>query len=192
MLNLLDLISQDVTLRHVSNRDGGEWTGPCPICQGTDRFHVWPNSSRSVKFWCRQCAFRGDAIHYLREVRHLSFPEAAALVGKALPETDHARHTRERALKERILTEYWAWYHVQLITWTDRFRALAEEIETAEIGYRAVERMPALYTETERVYWVRCLARLYDERATFEHTCDILTYDSYEQERFVWWQRERS
>lgn len=187
-MTLLDLLQPRVTVTKTGMTKGGEYHSSCLKCGGKDRFMFWPLAGN---FFCRGCGWKGDTITILREIDGLSFREAAALVGKELPETDRARRIRERTVQQRILTEYWQWYHVQLITWTDRFMELSAEIATAEIGYRAVARTPELYTETEIDYWERCLAMLYDERATIEHICDLLTYDRYEQERFDWWQRER-
>ena len=47
LTNLVDLVSQTITLQRVS---GEEWAGPCPKCGGEDRFHVSPSMA-----FCRQC-----------------------------------------------------------------------------------------------------------------------------------------
>jgi len=190
-MNLLDLIREDVSLRKVSEHDGGEWAGPCPLCQGTDRFRVWPNSPRAVKFWCRQCSLSGDAIQYLREVRHLPFRAAAERVGKVISLTDRIQKDRERQVKTRLIAEYWQWGHTQLRIWTEKFRALNAELEIATIGYRATMRRPDLYSEAETEYWEQRLADLYEALPAVEHTCDILTYDCYAKERFMHFTTER-
>lgn len=56
----------------------GNYKGPCPICGGKDRFHVFPDQPPSgdlaVKagvsggYWCRQCDLSGDYIQWLVEV----------------------------------------------------------------------------------------------------------------------------
>lgn len=168
-----------------------EWRGACVFCGGdhkSDRFIVWPERDR---YWCRQCNKRGDSIQFLREVLGLSFRDAAALVGKELPESDRERHARERAVKERLLEQYYLWYHRTLAEQSDLYRDLSAELAVAEIAYRATVRCPELYTDKEKDFWEQRLADLYDKLPQVEHDCDLLTYDRYEQERLAWWKGER-
>ena len=80
MTNILDLVPGT---RRMGATAGGEFAGPCPWCGGTDRFRVWPeHPSGRVRFWCRQCERRGDGIDLLRDLKGLSFREAAAVVGQ--------------------------------------------------------------------------------------------------------------
>jgi len=77
-VNLVDLVGQSVTLRHVS---GEEYAGPCPKCGGTDRFHV----TRAWAF-CRQCWPLGeglphDAIGFVRWRDNSAFSEACGTLG---------------------------------------------------------------------------------------------------------------
>ena len=81
--DLLDLIGQDVQLKKIAATQGGEWAGPCPLCNaGVDRLRVWPNAARPG-WWCRHCEKGGDAIQYLRE-RGMSYADACRVVGKEL------------------------------------------------------------------------------------------------------------
>lgn len=81
-MNLIDLLSQDgLTVRKVASTQGGEYAGPCPFCQGKDRFRVWPESDRSGRWWCRQCERYGDGIQYLRDKRGLGYHEALLALG---------------------------------------------------------------------------------------------------------------
>lgn len=73
-MNLIDLVQ--TPLRKVSTNQGGEYHGPCPVCGGTDRFHVWPQQREHGTFWCRSCGIGGDAINFLKIVEGLSFREA--------------------------------------------------------------------------------------------------------------------
>ena len=61
-------------------KGGGEYTGPCPRCGGTDRFIVWPqhpSGAAGGKYLCRHCApSGGDGIQFLRDFRDMSFAEA--------------------------------------------------------------------------------------------------------------------
>ena len=89
---LLELISSRVELRRVAvGPQGPEYAGPCPLCGGSDRFHVWPEQETGSKcgagrFWCRRCDIKGDAIEYLRQVDGMNFREACARLGLALPD----------------------------------------------------------------------------------------------------------
>jgi DNA primase len=87
MTGLLDLVPN---LR----RAGGEYAGPCPWCGGRDRFRVWPTGH--ARWWCRQCNRRGDTIDLLRERDGLSYPQAAAVVGKEILDRPAAPRSRRR------------------------------------------------------------------------------------------------
>ena len=94
MINLLALISRDTQLRKTSAHNGGEYSGPCPICRcGTDRFKVWPNAAGGQagmpgRWAClgpkagrSGCDRGGDAIQYLRDRDNLTFQEACDRLG---------------------------------------------------------------------------------------------------------------
>ena len=77
-VNLVDLVGQTVTLRHIS---GDEWAGPCPKCGGRDRFHVTPKWA-----FCRQCWPLGeglphDAIGFVQWRDNSAFSEACGTLG---------------------------------------------------------------------------------------------------------------
>lgn len=65
-----------------SSTKGGEFHGPCPVCGGKDRFHIWPEQGDHGTYWCRGCEIGGDAIQYLRDVDGLSYREACIQLGK--------------------------------------------------------------------------------------------------------------
>ena len=58
-------------------RKGGEWCGPCPVCGGTDRFHV-RSGSTGARVGCRGC-IDGEPPHVRSErfgrVLRATFPE---------------------------------------------------------------------------------------------------------------------
>jgi DNA primase len=91
-MNLLDLISSDTTLSRVAGTRGGEYTGACPWCGGRDRFRVWPDAARP-RYWCRQCGRKGDAVQYLRDRHGLTYRDARARLGLALPDASRQRLT---------------------------------------------------------------------------------------------------
>ncbi len=75
MNSIFDHIPTHMTRQASTN--GGEWAGPCPRCNGKDRFRVWPEKNR---FWCRQCEWSGDSIDLIQEIRGMNFQEAKSLV----------------------------------------------------------------------------------------------------------------
>lgn len=193
-MDLLNLIQQDGFLRKVSHHDGGEWAGPCPKCGGVDRFRCWPESSRSVKFWCRGCLISGDVIDYLRKVRGLSFRDACRAAGKDYPPLRLVVSRRTTQAEGETLRDYYTWEHEQLRKWTDAYRALLADKEEAEIAVRATRQSIHLYTGEEEAYWLWRLVAVkteLEESALIPTMADIFTYDEHRQERFLLWQKER-
>ena len=85
-MTILELIQSDGFFsKPVGSTGGGEYAGPCPWCAGDDRFRVWPSQGEAGKYWCRGCGRSGDAIQYLRDFRHMTFPEACSFLGRDLP-----------------------------------------------------------------------------------------------------------
>jgi hypothetical protein len=95
MTDLLTLISRDTRLRKTSAHNGGEYSGPCPICRrGTDRFKVWPYAGHGPikgQWAClgpaagrSGCDRGGDAIQYLRERDGIGYREACDRLGLAM------------------------------------------------------------------------------------------------------------
>lgn len=64
-----------------SPQRGPEWHGPCPVCGGRDRFHIWPEQGKGGTFWCRGCDKSGDLIEFYRWRDNLSYREACARAG---------------------------------------------------------------------------------------------------------------
>mgnify|MGYP002347571419 CR=1 FL=1 len=85
-MTILDLIQNE--MKRVGAKDGGEYHGPCPLCGGTDRFHVWPGQGEHGTWWCRGCNKGGDAIQYLREVDGMGYKQACARLGVDAKEQD--------------------------------------------------------------------------------------------------------
>lgn len=57
----------------VAATNGGEYKSPCPLCDGKDRFIMWPKIDR---YWCRQCSTSGDSIQFYRDFLKMSYVEA--------------------------------------------------------------------------------------------------------------------
>ncbi|GKT10537.1 primase-helicase zinc-binding domain-containing protein [Desulforhabdus sp. TSK] len=81
-MNILYQLQLDgITVKNVSNTNGGEYSSPCPGCGGKDRFRSWPEQGQGGKWWCRRCGKSGDLIQYLREFHGLSFRDACKRLG---------------------------------------------------------------------------------------------------------------
>lgn len=78
-VDLLNLVKKYVNLKKVAATGGGEWHGSCPVCGGTDRFHVQPMNRRWA---CRQCSPHWqDAIEFVRFVEGCDFVTAMERLG---------------------------------------------------------------------------------------------------------------
>lgn len=79
-MNLLDAASARVVMKKAG---ANEYAGPCPSCQGRDRFRVWPDrgSRGTGTYWCRQCGRRGDLIQFFIDFDGMGFKQAAAAAG---------------------------------------------------------------------------------------------------------------
>lgn len=88
-MNLIDLIPFE--MKRVGAKDGGEYHGPCPLCGGTDRFHVWPGQGLHGSWWCRGCDKGGDAIQYLIDVEGMHYKDACKRLGVETNDLDPLR-----------------------------------------------------------------------------------------------------
>jgi hypothetical protein len=182
MTTLLDTVQEDTALTYRN----GEWHGLCPLHQEkTASFSV--NDERGL-FHCFGCGAGGDLVSYLVEKRGLSMREALTRAGKILPTQDNAllREDRRRARRkqethEAVVARFQAWWRhrVQMIA------DLREEIEVAEIAYRATWRDPHLWTEEEVNYWCTRLGNLYLNLDILLH--ENLTYAADEQAAWEAW-----
>jgi CHC2 zinc finger len=76
-------------------RVSGEWTGPCPVCGGRDRFSI--NEKKAV-FNCRHCARSGDTLELVMHVMSCDFLGAVSfLAGEPGVEIDLAELERREA-----------------------------------------------------------------------------------------------
>ena len=60
---------------------GPEHHGPCPVCGGRDRFHIWPEQGEGGTWWCRGCDKGGDLIEYYRHAEGMSYRDACVAAG---------------------------------------------------------------------------------------------------------------
>ncbi len=75
-VNLIEYAAQYSELRRAS---GSEYCGPCPWCQGTDRFRVFTDH-----FFCRpspgHCGRKGDIIEFVTQMNNVDFKGACELL----------------------------------------------------------------------------------------------------------------
>lgn len=90
-MNVLESAEKHGHYKKVSSRKGGEYHGPCPMCGGNDRFHIWPEENGTGGWWCRGCNKGGDLIQWLIDVEGMTFPEACKAVGRDLPEQQEGK-----------------------------------------------------------------------------------------------------
>src|SRR5690242_7175640 len=91
-MNIMDWAEKDGRCyKKVSTHKGGEFHGPCPLCKGNDRFHLWPAQGEFGSFWCRTCDLGGDLIKYLRAYEGMSYHDACKTVGRDLPPQQEGR-----------------------------------------------------------------------------------------------------
>jgi DNA primase len=166
-VNIVDLIQQDVRLKHVSSTGGGEYAGACPWCGGNDRFHVWPEGGN---YWCRQCNRKGDAIQYLIDFRGATFQEAAKAIGKELappkPRNDSPLFVAARALL--ALEDEYTDFQAQWVTTRAKLTEMANlpHQHSDEHKTATVERLLLLLdwestlSGLETEIWTRCDALL--------------------------------
>src|SRR5262249_21737116 len=76
-------IEDEITRRGIKLRGKIEREGPCPLCNGDDRFSI--NTKKQV-FNCRGCGKGGDTITFVRHIDGVTFDKACeALTGEPPP-----------------------------------------------------------------------------------------------------------
>ena len=81
--------------------------GPCPSCEGTDRYRFDDKEGRGT--WiCSHCG-SGDGFELLRKVFGWSFPDAAKRVDQILGTVQAGAVRQERSGKEKVLALRSAW-----------------------------------------------------------------------------------
>lgn len=160
--SLLDLATPLTELKKISNSHGGEWSGPCPFCYGTDRFSVQPNSGEG-RWLCRHCTdgkWR-DVIEFIERRDNIGFLDACKLlfgdnVAMSIDQDDLKRIRREREEQDQArieqeldrqelvrggLADAWKPFYENLINQPDRIRLWGDRglstefIEYYKVGY---------------------------------------------------------
>lgn len=131
-MNILDLLKADgFTVTRKASTSGGEYASACPWCKGIDRFRVWPEEGR---YWCRGCDRKGDAIQYLRDLKHMTFREACISMGRepgvrSEPARSNPPDWQPREIEERSLP--WRELMIKFVTWA------AENVASDKSGQAA-------------------------------------------------------
>ena len=148
-MNLLDIAQKNgLTFKRAGGLHGGEYHGPCPVCGGTDRFHLWPEQGDHGTFWCRSCQLAGDAIEYLIKIEGLSFPAACKELGKTLPEQEEyqAPHFKRPAAATATFTpretsaasDLWVQHATKLVDWAHE-QLLGNQEQLAWLAARGLD-----------------------------------------------------
>lgn len=96
------LVSLGVEQKHLTGKHG-----PCPFCEGSDRFR-WDNSKGNGSFFCAQCG-AGDGFAFLQKLKGWTFRECAAKIDEIVGNvrSEPVRQIDDRTNRER-LRELWA------------------------------------------------------------------------------------
>lgn len=104
LTNVFSLVSNWTTLKKVT---GSEWHGPCPVCGGTDRFHV---NTRGNFCGCRKCDRRWDAVGIYAVVHRISPGQAAReILGVSTAKGQRKVTKIEPAKKEEVIVRGPEW-----------------------------------------------------------------------------------
>lgn len=130
-VDLVDLTSAHVRLKKVATTRGGEWAGPCPFCNGRDRFRVQPEKGL---WFCRQCSPPGrwqDAIAFVMRRDGVSFTEACRILGASASELGDTTSARRRSTPKVQQVVQLADDQEPTAAWRSRALQLVTECEQA-------------------------------------------------------------
>lgn len=101
-MRLRDLLSDGRTFKRASSGDNPEWHGPCPWCNGGNRFVIWPQHPTGTdgRYWCRQCKRFGDGIDFLCARHGMSYADACAFLDVPM----HIRPERDARPAQAVWT----------------------------------------------------------------------------------------
>ena len=84
--------------------------GPCPFCEGRDRFR-WDNQDAKGTFYCSQCG-AGDGIEFAKRFKGWTFQEAASAIDKICGVTSIDPHKKsvepDDKQRRQMLNRLWA------------------------------------------------------------------------------------
>lgn len=156
-ISVLHLARERAPLNKESSK---EWSGPCPICGGDDRFHV-----TETGFFCRQChPDFGDAIDYMRWLHRMSFSDAVHVLTNRVAAPAEVKHREApKAVKPALKPDDWL---PRATTMVDAAQGRLEQAmgylkerglitETAiryKLGFRSDAPLPGTWNKDERAF----------------------------------------
>ena len=164
----MNILERSQNMKKVSSNKGGEYHGPCPLCGGMNRFHIWPTQDDGKgSWWCRGCEKGGDALQWLRDVEGMSYRQACESVGKEYdPQQDTSEPAAQVSKKQFQASEakqtsatwqeraerFTIWAHDALLElpdtlqWLNESRGISTEtIKELRIGYNSGENGKDIY-----------------------------------------------
>lgn len=109
-----DLLSLAEPLTILRKVGANEWSGPCPFCQGVDRFSVQPYHTPEARWLCRNCTDGKwkDVINFIERRDNVNFTDACkTLFGGEVKiaidpeEYERIQQAREETIQERLERE---------------------------------------------------------------------------------------
>jgi len=157
MDDITSVVETTLSNRTISRMHGVEYSGACPWCGGTDRFHVWPDENPIPGigslglFQCMGesagrsgCGRKGDMVKYLQERRGLSFSDACNILHIDIKillayrnvsngHTEHTTPTRPIELAKADTSKIWQERADSIVTLAQRY--LYSEHGTPGLAY---------------------------------------------------------
>lgn len=124
-------------------RNGREWHGPCPWCQGNDRFVIHTEKPfPDWNWWCRVCGKKGWAHDLNPAFRQALDPERLKFLHEAEAARKQAQaETREKAIQKFTTQELWEELHRRLhkehYAWWEREGIPYLWVDFWKMGYTA-------------------------------------------------------
>ncbi len=125
-MNILEFLQSEGITTRAKNQS--EYSSPCPVCGGNDRFSIWPERNR---WHCRGCNKAGDLIELVQSCKALSFPEACRFIGEdhRISKGEGTRSASNRAKRESH-KQHLAWQpksaEVASSGWLDKAKVLID------------------------------------------------------------------
>ncbi|MDD3148480.1 MAG: primase-helicase zinc-binding domain-containing protein [Candidatus Riflebacteria bacterium] len=126
-MNILEFLqSEGVAARAKSQ---SEYSSPCPVCGGNDRFTIWPDRNR---WHCRGCNKAGDLIELVQSCKGMSFPDACRFIGEdwRIDPAKSPDRLATNAEKAGFKQQFHLWQPKEAMTpflgWTSKAQALID------------------------------------------------------------------
>lgn len=144
-MNILEFLQSEGITTRAKNQS--EYSSPCLVCGGNDRFQSWPEKNR---WYCRGCNKSGDLIELVQFCKALSFPEACRFIGEewrisndrspnSAPESgkreSHKQHQAWKPKPVEAISAGWLEKTKALIDWShEQLLSNPEQLKWLQIG----------------------------------------------------------